>query len=400
MVENLHRTPPGFGLDAAWLFWVEAEVEVQVGRANDGLEICSGMEPKKNPKKKSDAPVDRDVLIATNEYLFIPFFYLCLCNTTTRLREEAKIIERMTCDNKSKQEQINSMEAMLQREIEKHQATLRMLEDEHLTQKMHAEHEIEVLNCKVSELELHVEAYDVVESANVTLRDRVDKLMLQLEHESKSHAEEIHKVRLDMFNHKMALEKKVENEILEQESHLRLQEVSSMKKAQLVASRTTEKLKDEVIKEEQEWKEQTSKVVEELRQENMHLQKLYEASQHLFVGIGDATNAATNGKRGAWSSQNEKLNEAPTSVTSWYPISRTQSQPSLSQDSPASARADVPINYDEMWSASLKNSNERQHKVDLLKSRKAADSIVPSGFLQPVSIDLERIATSNLEIRS
>lgn len=124
-----------------------------------------------------------------------------------QLREEAKIIERMTRDNKSKQEQISSMEAMLQREIEKHHATIRILEDEHLTQKLQAEHEIAVLNRKVSELELHVEAYNVVESANAALRDRVDKLMQQLEQDSKSHAEEIHKVRLDMFNHKMALEK-------------------------------------------------------------------------------------------------------------------------------------------------------------------------------------------------
>lgn len=124
-----------------------------------------------------------------------------------QLREEAKIIERMTRDNKSKQEQIHAMDAMLQREVEKHEVTIRMLEDEHLTQKLQAEHEIEVLNRKVSELELHVEAYDVVESANGTLRDRVDKLMLQLEQENKNHAEEIHKVRLDMFNHKMALEK-------------------------------------------------------------------------------------------------------------------------------------------------------------------------------------------------
>lgn len=72
---------------------------------------------------------------------------------------------------------------------------------------------------------------------------------------------------------------KVENELLEQESHLRLQEVSSMKKAQLVASRTIEKLKDEVVKEEQEWKDHANKTIEELRQENIHLLKLYEAGQ-------------------------------------------------------------------------------------------------------------------------
>lgn len=124
-----------------------------------------------------------------------------------QLREEAKIIERTTRDNKSKQDQINSMEAMLQREAEKHQAAIRMLEDEHTTQRLQAEHEIEVLCRKVSQLELHVEAYDVLERENQEFRLRLDKLMEQLELENKSHAEEIHMVRLDMFNHKMALEK-------------------------------------------------------------------------------------------------------------------------------------------------------------------------------------------------
>lgn len=52
-----------------------------------------------------------------------------------------------------------------------------------------------------------------------------------------------------------------------------------MKKAQLVASRTIEKLKDEVVREEQEWKDHANKVVEDLRQENMHLLKLYESGQ-------------------------------------------------------------------------------------------------------------------------
>lgn len=54
-----------------------------------------------------------------------------------------------------------------------------------------------------------------------------------------------------------------------------------MKKAQLVASRTIEKLKDEVVREEQELKDQANKVIEDLRQENIHLLKLYESGQVL-----------------------------------------------------------------------------------------------------------------------
>jgi hypothetical protein len=124
-----------------------------------------------------------------------------------QLREEAKIIERMTRDNRSKQEQLNAMEALLQREADKHAESLRLLEDEHITLRQQSEHDLEVLRARNRQLELHVEAYDVLEDANATMRERIDKLVQELEVERRDHAEEIHKVRLDMFNHKMALEK-------------------------------------------------------------------------------------------------------------------------------------------------------------------------------------------------
>lgn len=52
-----------------------------------------------------------------------------------------------------------------------------------------------------------------------------------------------------------------------------------MKKSQITATRTIEKLKDEAVKEGQLWKEHTSKTIEELRQENMHLHKLHDLAQ-------------------------------------------------------------------------------------------------------------------------
>lgn len=124
-----------------------------------------------------------------------------------QLREEAKIIERMTRDNKAKQEQLNAMDALLQREAERHVEALRLADDEHQSLRLQAEHDVEVLRARSKELELHVEAYDVLETANAALRDRVERLVDELEVERRAHAEEIHKVRLDMFNHKMALEK-------------------------------------------------------------------------------------------------------------------------------------------------------------------------------------------------
>lgn len=56
-----------------------------------------------------------------------------------------------------------------------------------------------------------------------------------------------------------------------------------MKKSQLSATRTIEKLKDEAAKEGQLWKEHASKTIEEMRQENMHLHKLHDLAQVIAV---------------------------------------------------------------------------------------------------------------------
>ncbi|KAL4101917.1 hypothetical protein PRIC1_005665 [Phytophthora ramorum] len=72
---------------------------------------------------------------------------------------------------------------------------------------------------------------------------------------------------------------KVENEILEQESHLRLREVATIKKMHLTAARTIDKLKEDASKEEHEWRDHTHKIIEDLRHDNQHLQKLHDLTQ-------------------------------------------------------------------------------------------------------------------------
>ncbi|ETO61940.1 hypothetical protein F441_19971 [Phytophthora nicotianae CJ01A1] len=336
----------------------------------------------------------------------------------------------MTRDNKSKQDQINAMENLLQREAEKHQEMLRLLEDEHATQKQQAGHEIEVLRRQVCQLELHVEAYDVLEAANGKLRDRVEELMQEMEQENKTHAEEIHKVRLDMFNHKMALEKtfrkalqeldadylkkafnamseesknalvanaklkdelqlqsigvdnlmhrftqqakhfqrmKVENEILEQESHLRLQEVATMKKMHLTAARTIDKLKEDVHKEEHEWKEHTNKVIEDLRHDNQHLQKLHELTQKRCNKWKSRCMELTE-REATRRMDEQRAKTAPTAVTALSSMIRVQSQPAFSPHATPTmsftARDKGPtINYDEMWSHSFALRTNQQSEL-------------------------------------
>ncbi|KDO34654.1 hypothetical protein SPRG_00717 [Saprolegnia parasitica CBS 223.65] len=187
------------------------------------------------------------------------------------------------------------MEVALANEIEKHEAIVQVMKDKEVTQKQETDHLIEVLNAKLCDYQVRMEACCTLDTANATLRSRVDEL---------THVEEIHAMRLDMFNHKMALEQtfrkslqeldaqylkkaynamaeesknalvanaklkdelqmqsigvenlmlrfkaqadqfhkmKVENEILEKGSSLRLKEISSLKTAQLAADKKAAK---------------------------------------------------------------------------------------------------------------------------------------------------------------
>ncbi|KAE8995423.1 hypothetical protein PR003_g20146 [Phytophthora rubi] len=442
------------------------------------------MGPKKKTKKAGASATSTNAAIATNEYPFTTAFMYELRKRVeeaeAQLREEAKIIERMTRDNKSKQDQINAMENLLQREAEKHQETLRLLEDEHATQKLQAEHEIDILRRQVCQLELHVEAYDVLEAANVKLRDRVEQLMQEMEQGNKTHAEEIHKVRLDMFNHKMALEKtfrkalqeldadylkkafnamseesknalvanaklkdelqlqsigvdnlmhrftqqakhftrmKVENEILEQESHLRLREVSTMKKMHLTAARTIDKLKEDVSKEEQQWKEHTNKVIEDLRHDNQHLQKLHELTQKRCNKWKSRCVELTE-REASRRMDEQRSKTAPTAATALSSMVRAQSQPAFSPHvTPTvifSDREKNPsINYDEMWSHSFALRTNQQHdlplhvggneKHDKKKKKQGKFIIQPSDGDAPTEQSVEqlsRIASSELDMVS
>ncbi|KUF89871.1 hypothetical protein AM588_10006066 [Phytophthora nicotianae] len=227
----------------------------------------------------------------------------------------------MTRDNKSKQDQINAMENLLQREAEKHQEMLRLLEDEHATQKQQAGHEIEVLRRQVCQLELHVEAYDVLEAANGKLRDRVEELMQEMEQENKTHAEEIHKVRLDMFNHKMALEKTFRKALQELDADY-------LKKAFNAMSEESKKRCNK-------WKSRCMELTER------------EATRRM---------------------DEQRAKTAPTAVTALSSMIRVQSQPAFSPHATPTmsftARDKGPtINYDEMWSHSFALRTNQQSEL-------------------------------------
>lgn len=64
-----------------------------------------------------------------------------------------------------------------------------------------------MLQLRVKELEMNLAAYDVLERTNVSLRDRIDQLVNELETENRKHDEQIHKLNADTFHHKVALEK-------------------------------------------------------------------------------------------------------------------------------------------------------------------------------------------------
>ncbi|CAK5128297.1 unnamed protein product [Aphanomyces euteiches] len=163
-----------------------------------------------------------------------------------QLREEGKLIDRLTRENQAKQEHIQSMEVALTNEIEKHQAIIQVLKDKELTQKQEADHSIDVLNGKMCQLQVHLESCSTLESVNASLRLRVDELMRQLELENKNHIDEIHAMRLDMFNHKMALEQTFRKSLQELDGQYLKKAFNAMADESKNALVANAKLKDEL----------------------------------------------------------------------------------------------------------------------------------------------------------
>ena len=65
-----------------------------------------------------------------------------------QLREEAKLIDRLTRENQIKHEQLQAMEVALANEIEKHEAIVQVMKDKEVTQKQETDHLIEVISTK------------------------------------------------------------------------------------------------------------------------------------------------------------------------------------------------------------------------------------------------------------
>ncbi|ETW03860.1 hypothetical protein H310_05210 [Aphanomyces invadans] len=259
-----------------------------------------------------------------------------------QLREEAKLIDRLTRENQSKQDHMQSMEAAMANELEKHEALMQVFKDRELAQKQEADHCIDVLNSKICALHVRMETCSTLETVNESLQQRVDELRRQLEADTKRHNDEIHAMRVDMFNHKMALEQtfrkslqeldaqylkkafnamadesknalvanaklkdelqmqsigvenlmhrfklqaeqyhkmKVENEILEKGSSLRLKEISLLKSLQHDMDRKLVDIQEEFASKERQAQAATAKLVEELKDENKSLRTLYDQTQ-------------------------------------------------------------------------------------------------------------------------
>lgn len=124
----------------------------------------------------------------------------------TQLLNEEKLIDQLTLENQSKNAELVAMEQAMTSEMEKHKASLDLLESEAETRQSETSLTIEVLERQVKTLQMNLGSYDVLEKTNISLRERVEDLMANMEKESTEHAEIIHQMRKDMFHYKTTLE--------------------------------------------------------------------------------------------------------------------------------------------------------------------------------------------------
>ena len=132
------------------------------------------------------------------------------------------------------------------KELEKQTSTMAIQEEEAETNLSAANYKIEMLQQRICELERNLEAYNVLETTNVSLRKRVDELVKELEVDGLAHAEEIHKMRKDMFNHKMALEQTFRKTVHELDAEYRRKAFEAMSEESKDALIANARLKEEL----------------------------------------------------------------------------------------------------------------------------------------------------------
>jgi chromosome segregation ATPase len=163
-----------------------------------------------------------------------------------QLKEELRVVDRLTREMSSKVEQIHSMEMALTTEKEQHKAEVAILNDEMTTQQEDAEHTIMIMKNRTQELERSVEAFQVLEQENKNLRERVEELLGQLSGEDRGHAEETHRMKKEMFNLRMQLEQTFRKTLQELDAQSQKKAFDAMDDESKSALMANAKLKEEL----------------------------------------------------------------------------------------------------------------------------------------------------------
>jgi hypothetical protein len=181
---------------------------------------------------------------------------------------------------------------------------------------------------------------------------------------------------------------------------LRLQDVASTKKAQLQAARTIEKLQDEVAKGEHEWKQHATKIIEELRQENQHVQRLHELAQKRCHKWKTRCLELAERETKRRMDEQRAQTAGPTMSGDLLTLLRSQSQPSLGarggeggegggNQSPTATR-----NYDEMWSARFTSTTKKLSARQPAPSDTVSDAVPTPQRSTVATLDLGPRATT------
>ena len=108
-----------------------------------------------------------------------------LDDAQTQLHEEAKLIDKLTRENQAKSEALILLETSMTSEMETQRVLRQVQTDEWTMLQNEDSHTITVLKSKNNNLNLHLEAYTVLEESNISLRKRVDELIKELEKEGR-----------------------------------------------------------------------------------------------------------------------------------------------------------------------------------------------------------------------
>ncbi|GMH91835.1 hypothetical protein TL16_g12168 [Triparma laevis f. inornata] len=163
------------------------------------------------------------------------------------LKALAKRIKELNRNNAKKDEMIEDVERTMYDLIEKHTASLEMLETEHSNASDDTSHELSVLQADVNHLKWQVDRANEMEAQNISLLEERDMLMLQLGASENQQHDAVTNIKKEILKQEEKLEKQFKKELVMMDAKYRQIAFEGLHDSKKKALLENSKLQEEIV---------------------------------------------------------------------------------------------------------------------------------------------------------